>query len=317
MKLTVLDAGTLGDDLSLSPLSEFGEVVVWRETPPECVVDRIADSDVVILNKVRLGEWNLGNAANLKLICITATGFDNVDSDYCKAHGIGVVNVVGYSTDSVVQITLATVLSLVSHLPEYDAYVRDGRYSKGTSHNRLIPVYHELAGLTWGVVGYGNIGRKVAAVARAIGCRVVVYRKNPKGDEKDEVLSLPDLCRESDVITLHVPLNDSTSGLISRDLISQMKPSVILVNAARGGVWDESAVADALREGKIGAVGSDVFSREPMATDHPFASLLDSDRILLTPHMAWGAYEARVRCLDDICQSIRSFLSGGRRSRIV
>ena len=317
MKIAVLDAGTLGDDLSLSPLSAFGEVSVYRETPPELVAARISDADIAVLNKVRLGAENLGEAKRLKLICITATGFDNVDVAYCKSVGIGVVNVVGYSTDSVAQITLSLVLSLYSHQREYDAFVRTGAYSAGTAHNRLIPVYHELAGKTWGVVGYGNIGRKVAAVAKALGCRVVCTRKNATGEEPDGVLPIDELLRVSDVVTLHVPLNDGTRNLISRERLSLMKPDAIIVNAARGGVWDEAAVAEALLEGNLGGIGSDVYAVEPMAKDHPFSALAGSDRAIFTPHMAWGAYEARVRCLDDICRSIRSFLSGGTRSRIV
>ena len=317
MKIAVLDAGTLGDDLSLSPLSEFGEVAIYRETPPELVAERVSDADIAVLNKVKLGGNNLGGAKKLKLICITATGFDNVDTAYCRTARIGVCNVVGYSTDSVAQITLSLVLSLFSHLREYDDYVRSGRYSAGTAHNRLIPVYHELAGKTWGVVGYGNIGRKVAAVANALGCRVVCTRNNPIGNEPDEILPIDELLRQSDVVTLHVPLNDGTRNLLSRERLSLMKSDAIVVNAARGGVWDEQAVADALLAGKLGGIGSDVYAREPMQKDHPFAKLTDSDRAIFTPHMAWGAYEARVRCLDDICRSIRSFLSGGMRSRIV
>ena len=317
MKIAVLDAGTLGDDLSLSPLSEFGEVAIYRETPPALVIERIADADIAVLTKVRLGRENLGSAKKLKLICITATGFDNVDVAWCKEAGIGVCNVVGYSTDSVAQITLSLVLSLYSHLMEYDQYVRSGAYSAGTAHNRLIPVYHELAGKTWGVVGYGNIGRKVAYVANAIGCRVVCTRQHPTGNEPDEVLPLDELLCVSDVVTLHVPLNEGTRNLISRERLSLMKRDAVLVNAARGGVWDEAAVVDALKNGKLGGIGSDVYAKEPMAMDHPFASLASSDRAIFTPHMAWGAYEARVRCLTDICESIRSFLSGGKRSRIV
>ncbi|MBO6019758.1 MAG: hydroxyacid dehydrogenase, partial [Clostridia bacterium] len=263
------------------------------------------------------GAENLGGAKRLKLICITATGFDNVDVAYCRSVGIGVVNVVGYSTDSVAQITLSLGLSLYSRLREYDAFVRTGAYSAGTAHNRLIPVYHELAGKTWGVVGYGNIGRKVAAVAKALGCRVVCTRKNATGEEPDGVLPIDELLRVSDVVTLHVPLNDGTRNLISRERLSLMKPDAIIVNAARGGVWDEAAVAEALLEGNLGGIGSDVYAVEPMAKDHPFSALAGSDRAIFTPHMAWGAYEARVRCLDDICRSIRSFLSGGTRSRIV
>lgn len=317
MKIKVLDAGTLGDDLSLSPLDACGEVTVYRNTSPDELIGRISDADILILNKVRINRNHLGYAPSLKLICITATGYDNVDVEACRERGVGVTNVVGYSTDSVAQVTVSMVLSLACHLPEYDAFVRDGRYSAGNSHNRLTPAFHELAGMTWGVVGFGHIGQKVAAIAAAFGCRVITSRRyTAAGDSPYPVVPIKELCRLSDIITLHIPLTPETNGLISAGEIADMKTGVILVNAARGAVLDESAVTEAVLSGKIGGFGTDVFTREPFPTDHPFSRLRDSVNTVMTPHMAWGAYEARERCIDEIARNIRSYQNGGRRCRL-
>jgi len=234
MKITVLDSATLGDDLDLSPLSEVGETEVYKNTAPDEVSVRIAESDVVVINKIKLNESNLSSARNLKLICIAATGYDNIDVAYCKKAGIAVCNVVGYSTHSVSQITVATVLSLACHLPEHSETVKSGRYTASGVANSLTPVYHELAGKTWGIIGYGNIGRQVGKVAEAFGCRVIASRRSGGA-------SVEEVCRESDIITIHTPLNDSTRGLISREMIALMKKDVIVVNAARGLVTDERA----------------------------------------------------------------------------
>lgn len=309
MKITVLDSATLGDDLDLSPLSEVGETEVYKNTAPDEVAVRIAESDVVVINKIKLNESNLSSARNLKLICIAATGYDNIDVAYCKKAGIAVCNVVGYSTHSVSQITVATVLSLACHLPEHSETVKSGRYTASGVANSLTPVYHELAGKTWGIIGYGNIGRQVGKVAEAFGCRVIASRRSGGA-------SVEEVCRESDIITIHTPLNDSTRGLISREMIALMKKDVIVVNAARGLVTDERAIADAVKEGRIGAFGSDVFSVEPFGTDHPFYEIKDYPNVCLTPHMAWGAYEARVRCLSEIVENIKSFKNGDTRSRV-
>ena len=309
MKITVLDSATLGEDLDLSPLSEVGEVEVYKNTAPHEVADRIKDSEVVVINKIKLNESNLPSAKNLKVICIAATGFDNIDVAYCKKAGIAVCNVVGYSTHSVAQITVATVLSLACHLPEHSETIKSGRYTASGVANSLIPVYHELAGKTWGIVGYGNIGKQVGKVAEAFGCKVIYSRRSGGA-------SVEDVCRESDIITIHTPLNDSTRGLISRDMIALMKKDVIVVNAARGLVTDEKAIADAVKEGRIGAFGSDVFSVEPFGKDHPFYEIKDLPNVCLTPHMAWGAYEARVRCLSEIVENIKAFKKGETRSRV-
>lgn len=309
MKITVLDSATLGEDLDLSPLSEVGETEVYKNTAPHEVAERIAESDAVVINKIKLNESNLSEAKNLKLICIAATGYDNIDVAYCKKKGIAVCNVVGYSTHSVAQITVATVLSLACHLPEHSETVKSGRYTASGVANSLTPVYHELAGKTWGIVGYGNIGKQVGKVAEAFGCRVIASRRSGGA-------SVEEVCRESDIITIHTPLNDSTRGLISREMIALMKKDIIIANAARGAVTDERAIADAVKEGRIGAFGSDVFSVEPFGTEHPFYEIKDYPNVCLTPHMAWGAYEARVRCLSEIVENIKSFQKGDVRSRV-
>lgn len=314
MKLVMLDAGTLGDDLSLDAIRALGDLTVYRSTALDEVEDRIADCEVVILNKIKMTAKVLASAPRLRLICLTATGYDNVDLNAARARGIAVCNVPGYSTPSVVQVTVATVLSLATHLPAYDAHVRSGAYTKGGVANCLVPVYHELAGKTWGVVGYGSIGRGVAAVARALGCRLLVCRRTQDGSP--ESVDIDTLCRESDVITLHTPLDDTTRGLISRERIASMKKGVILVNVARGAVTDEQAVADAVLSGQIGGLGCDVFSTEPFSDSHPFSTLCDCPNVCLTPHMAWGSYEARVRCLETVAENVRAFSDGKRHNRV-
>lgn len=313
MKIAVLDKETLGD-VDLSPLYAVGETVVYPLTAPHEIVDRIADADVVVVNKIRLNETNLSRSP-LKLICVAATGYDNIDTAYCASRGIALCNVPGYSTHSVAQLTLAMVLSLATHLREYSDYVASGEYTASGVANRLTPVYHELSSMTWGVVGGGGIGSQVAKVAEAMGCHVLMCRRTP--DDRYEQVSIDDLCRRADVITLHVPLNDSTRGMISRERIATMKPNAILVNVARGAVTDETALADAVEEGRLGGLGVDVYSQEPFPADSPFTRLLGRKNVCLTPHMAWGSHEARNRCVREIGENIRVFFANGTRNRIV
>lgn len=314
MKITVLDAGTLGADLSLEPLKEIGECTVYNTTSPEEVADRIFDCDVVVINKIKLNESNLPYAKNLKLICVAATGYDNIDVAYCKENGIAVCNVEGYSSHSVSQVTVAMVLSLVNHLNEYTQFVRNGEYSDSGVANRLTPVYHELNGMTWGIVGFGNIGKDVGNVAKALGCKLLVCKRTPV--DGYECADIDTICRESDIITIHTPLNDGTRNLINKERLALMKNDVVIVNAARGAVTDESAIADALLSGSIGAFGTDVYSVEPLEKNHPLYSIKDLPNVMLTPHMAWGAYESRKRCLDEIVSNINDFCNGGIKGRV-
>ena len=315
MKISFLDASTLGSDIDLSLYKRFGELKVYGTTSDEEFASHVGDSDVIILNKIKVGRHNLPACPSVKLVCVTATGFDNIDTEYCRENGIAVCNVVGYSTQNVAQLTVAMVLSLVCHLPEYNRAVSDGSYTRGGVANILTPVYHEIYGKTWGIVGYGNIGKQVGAVAKAFGCRVLVYKRTPI--EGEECVDIDTLCRESDIISVHTPLNDGTRGLISRDRIAMMKNDAILVNVARGAVCDEAAVADAILEGSLGGVGIDVYSKEPFGEDHPMSRIAGRDNVILTPHMAWGSYEARVRCCEEIALNIDSYLKGEKRNRIV
>lgn len=315
-KIVVLDAGTLGDDLSLAPLEAVGEVTVYRVSPPDTVRERITGADAVILNKVKIGEDQLpaedAPCGSPGIICVAATGFDNIDLEACRRHGVAVANVRGYSSESVAQVTVGLVLSLITHLPVYCKATADGSYTRGGNANMLVPAYHEISGMTWGVVGAGKIGSRVADVARALGCRVLTNRRTPDGVSVD----LATLLRESDIVTIHTPLTPETRGLIGEAELSMMKDGVILVNMARGAVTDEAAVAEAVKSGKIGALGCDVYSVEPFPESHPYYAIRDRENVLLTPHMSWGAYEARARCLSEMILNMGAFFAGEERNRV-
>ena len=314
MKITVLDAATLGADLDLSHLAALGELAIFSSTTPEQLQERIADTDVIVINKVKITREVLARSTRLKMIAECATGYDNIDLQACREKGIAVANVVGYSTDSVAQLTLAMALSLSTNLPAFTACVADGSYTEGGVANRLTPVYHELAGKTWGVVGYGNIGGKVGAVAKALGCRVIAYARTPK--EGVEMTDLQTLCRTADVISVHLPLTPETKGIIGAAEIAAMKPNAIFINVARGAVTDEAALARAVSEGKLGGIGIDVYSTEPFPERHPFYAIRHLSNVCLTPHMAWGAFEARARCLAEVGENIAAFARGERRCRV-
>ncbi len=314
MKITVLDKNTMGDDLSFEAFESFGEVKIYEKTEPNERAEHIADSDVIILNKVKITSEVMEKTPNLKLVCVFATGFDNIDVVYAKEKGIAVCNVPGYSTDSVVLYTMATTLALLSHLNEYSDYVRCGSYSESDSPNKITPVFNELAGKTFGIIGCGNIGRSVLRVAEAFGARVIVYKRTPS--EEFECVDIETLCRESDIITIHCPLNDSTRNLINRDKIALMKKNVIIVNEARGAVINENDITEAILSGRIAGFGCDVYSNEPFGKDHPYTKIKDKKNVILTPHCAWGAYEARARCVEIITKNIASFINGEKLNRV-
>ncbi len=314
MNIVVLDAATLGCDLDLNIFAKYGELTVYQSTSPNEISERLKNADIAVLNKVKLGAVELETAKSLKLICISATGFDNVDVNYCREHGIAVSNVVGYSTQSVAQVTLAMALSLMTHLPEYCEMTRNGSYTANGIPNCLTPVYHEICGKTWGIVGFGNIGRQVGAVAKAMGCRVLVNKRTPVDDW--DCVTLEAICKEADIISIHTPLNDSTRNLIDDAHIRMMKPAAILINVARGAVTDESALANAIEEGRLGGIGIDVYSTEPYPADHPYHRISHLSNVCLTPHMAWGGYETRVRLMNEMAQNIEAFQKGIRRNRV-
>ncbi len=314
MKIVFLDAATIGDDLTYESFEALGEVIVYPTTGEAEFEAHIRGAEVVVINKLKLNASNLPVAKDLKLICLAATGFDNVDLDYCRQNGIGVCNVVGYSTQSVAQLTLAMALSLYTNLGQFTDFVRRGEYTKGGLANRLTPVYHEIAGKTWGIVGYGNIGKQVARVAEAMGCRVLVYKRTPIEDA--ECVDFDTVCQKSDILSLHVPLNEQTRNLLDAEHIAMLKKDAIVINVARGAVTDETALADAIMEDRIGGIGVDVYSKEPFDVDHPFQKIKHLPNVLLTPHMAWGGYETRVRLLGEIKENIISFFAGKNRCRV-
>ena len=314
MKIVILDAATLGGDVDLTPIVKLGDTTIYESVTPEQLPEAVAEAEVIVSNKARLTAGVLEQAPHVKLICVTATGYDTVDTRYCRERGIGVCNVPGYSTDSVAQLAVAMALHLSTHLGEYRAFVHSGGYSAGNIANKLSPCWQELAGKTWGIVGGGNIGNRVAKIARALGCRVIMYRRNP--DPEFETVDLDTLCERADVISIHLALNGETRGMVGAEQIRRMKKNAIVINVARGAVTDEEALARAIEEGRIGGLGVDVYSAEPFRGDHPFSRILDRDNVCLTPHMAWGSIEARNRCIAMVAENMEAFLRGERLNRV-
>ena len=317
MKLVVLEKMSLGFDIDISFYEEFGEVVYYDNTSVDEIADRIADADIVIANKVPLNAGTIGGASKLKLICETATGYNNVDIDYCRENGIRVTNAVGYSTPIVAQHTFAMALYLLEKLPVYDTYVKNGDYEKAPMFTCFEPYFTELEGKTWGIIGLGNIGRKVAEIAKVFGCRVIFYSASGRNDTTDfEKVDFDTLLSESDVLSLHCPLTDRTRNIINAEALAKMKKTAILLNVARGPVVDEQALYDALTTGQIAAAGLDVLVKEPITADNPLRKIKDSTKLLITPHMAWASREARIRCAREVYLNIKSFLAGEKRNII-
>ena len=314
MKIVFLDAATIGNDMTYETFYDMGEVVVHQTTNEEEFEEHAQNADVLVINKLKLNASNLPKTPTVKLICLAATGYDNVDLDYCRKAGIGVCNVVGYSTQSVAQLTLSMALSLYTNLTQFTDFVRSGEYTQAGIANRLTPVYHEIAGKTWGIVGYGNIGKQVARVAEALGCNILVYKRTPIDDV--ECVDFNTICQKSDILSLHVPLNDQTRNLLDKEHIAMLKKSAVIINVARGAVTDEEALTEAILDGRIGGLGVDVYSKEPFDLGHPFNKIKHLPNVLLTPHMAWGGYETRVRLLAEIKENIIAFYSGKNRCRV-
>lgn len=314
MNIVILDAKTLGDDLEFSQFDKFGTVSVYPTTTEQQLNERIEDADIIIVNKIKLGANNLPNAKKLKLICVTATGYDNIDIEYCWRKEIAVCNVRGYSTDSVAQLTVSMALSLMTRVSEFDAYVKSGKYTRGGVQNHLKPYFNEISGKTWGIVGFGNIGQRVAYIARALGAKVIATPHKMRDEEC--FVDLEELCESSDIISVHVPLTAETRGMIDKKHIDMMKDGVIFINVSRGAAANEDALAEAVESGKIGGLGIDVYAVEPMSADSLYNRILEKPNVIFTPHMAWGAYEARVRCMNEIFKNIDTFIMGGKRNRV-
>lgn len=314
MNIVILDYKTLGDDLDLSGAERFGTVIKYPTSTQDEAKERVKDADIIIVNKVKMTEDVVKNAPNLKLICETATGYDNIDIAYCNSRGIKVANTPAYSTSCVAQVTISMALSLITHLNEYRSFVHEGKYQKSTSANKLEPVYHELEGLTWGIIGFGNIGRRVATVAEALGCKILVNKRTPVSDF--QCVDLETILKKSDIICIHCPLSNQTRSMIGKKELALMKNDAIIINVARGAIWDEDAVADAILDGTIGGIACDVFSQEPLPIDHAFNKILDKENVILTPHMAWGSFESRTRCFNTVLSNIEAYLDGREQNLV-
>ena len=315
MKLVVLERNSVGTDVDVSCFEKFGEVVYYPNTVAENTAERVKDADIIISNKAPMNESTLKDAPNVRLICLFATGFDCVDLAYCKSRGIKVANVVNYSTAAVVQHTFLLALALEEKLAFYDDYVKSGAYAAQDRFSNFDRTFGELDGKTWGIVGMGNIGRRVAHAAQALGCRVIFYSASGKSSCTEyERVEFDELLTQSDILSLHCPLSDRTRGLIDKDALSKMKKSAILVNVARGPVVDTQALYDALTEGQIAAAGLDVLEEEPISRDNPLSSIMDSTKLIITPHMAWASKEARTRLVNEVVKNIEAFLNGEERN---
>lgn len=318
MKIVVLDRTSVGEDISVEEMKKYGEVSFYNSTPNELVAERVADADIVVANKNPINEASLKDAKKVKLVCQFATGYDNVDIAYCKSRGIRVVNVRNYSTAAVAQHTIALALSVLENLPYYDEYVKSGAYASQERFAHFGKTYYELEGKTWGIIGMGNIGRSVAGIAKALGCRVIFYSASGKSTCTDyEKVDFETLLAQSDVLSLHCPLSDRTRHIMNEEAFRKMKPSAILVNVARGAVVDTKALSEALKSGQIRGAGMDVFETEPMRADDSLLALKDTGVLQMTPHMAWASTEARTRCVTETCKNIEAFLNGRERNVVV
>lgn len=308
MKIVFLDAKTIGEDIDLSAFENLGEVVKYPFSTPEEAFVRTEDADVIILNKVEINETSIGNAKHLKLVCVTATGTNNLDKEYLAKRGIEWRNVAGYSTESVAQHTFALVFYLLEKLSYYDAYVKSEKYVGDITFTHFSNVFHELYGKTWGIAGLGNIGQRVAQIATLFGCRVIYYSTSGKNKNSDyESVSFEELLQTSDILSVHAPLDENTKGLFDAHAFEQMKPSSIFINVGRGPIVVEEDLAEALEHGKIMAAGLDVLSVEPMAKENPLRRIKDSEKLVITPHIAWASIEARTRLMETIYHQIREY----------
>lgn len=315
MNIVFLEAGNLGDDMKLDRFFELGDVAVYSQTEESQIAERIALADAVLVNKLPMNEATLKDAAFLKYIGVTATGTNNIDFQYTKSRGITVTNVAGYSTDVVAQHTFAMTLYLLENLRYYDDYVKSGEYCRSKSFCHMDRRFRELAGKTWGIIGLGAIGKRVAQIAETFGCRVIYCSPSGRNNNTDyRKVAFEELLETSDIVSVHTPLTEKTYHMMDYDAFCRMKPDAIFINVARGPLVDEKGLAKALHRGKIAAVGLDVLEHEPMDKDCPLRKFHDSDRLLITPHIAWTAVEARTRLLDEVWLNLEAFRNGEERN---
>ena len=315
MKIVFLETATLGEDIDLDYFDNLGEVVKYKHSSPSDNAGRIADADILVVNKIPVNEDLLKEAANLKLIAASATGTNNIDFDYVNSRGIMVCNARDYSTASVVQHTFAMLFFIYEKLRTYDDFVKSGQYSNYHMFSCFTPYFNELSGKTWGIIGLGAIGRGVAKIAEAFGCNVIYYSTSGHNSTNDyKRVSYDELLSQSDIVSIHCPLNKDTHNLVDYDSLKKMKNSAYLLNLGRGPIINEEGLARALNDELIAGAALDVLCTEPIPADNPLMNINDKNRLLITPHMAWGTTEARKRCADEVYKNIEAFLQGNPRN---
>lgn len=312
MKIVALELMNIGYDIDISKFDSFGEFVKYDLTTKEQIYERCVDADVIIINKLPINDTTIGDLKNLKMVMVTATGTDNVDKEYCAKRGIQVRNVKGYSTTVVVQHTFATLFYVLEKLNYYDNYVKSGEYTKSPIFCNLDKKFFELKDKTWGIVGLGDIGKGVANVAKAFGCKVVYYSTSGRNANPDyERVDFDELLANSDIISIHAPLTDATKNLFNKDAFKKMKKTAYLVNMGRGPIVNEQDLLEALNDDEIAGAALDVISKEPMEETNPLLNCKDSNKLIITPHIAWASVEARQRLMDMVAENLQSFIDGG------
>ncbi len=316
MNIVFLDRNTIGSDIDVNVFLQFGNLTIYSFTDEFEVANRIADADIVLTNKSKLNETTLKDS-NVKLICVSATGTDNVDVRFCKSMGIAVCNVKGYSTESVVQHTFTSLFSLIEKIPQYNEYVKSQKYINDKSFLHLAWNFREIYGKNFGIIGMGAIGKRVAQVANAFGCNVF-YWSSSDIDRNPEYKRLPfnELLEICDIISVHSPLTEHTYHLFGTKQFEKMKNTAVLVNMGRGDIIVEEDLVVAIETNMIGGAALDVLSKEPMSDKSPYVRVLSDPRLFITPHIAWASIEARERCINEMCLNISDFFDGGFRNRV-
>ena len=309
MKVVALEIKNIGEDISVDMFKDFGEFETYLTSKPEEMAERCKGADVIIVNKLPVNEKTVGSVDTLKVVLITATGYDNLDMEYLKSRGIAVCNVKGYSTDSVAQHTFALLFYVYEKLRAYDDFVKNGDYARHDIFTYFDEPFNELKGKVWGIVGLGAIGRSVAKIATAFGCEVVYYSTSGKNANNDyEMVDFEKLLEISDIISIHAPLNEKTKYLFNAEAFKKMKKSAVLINVGRGPIINDRDLTDALKNDEIAAAALDVLEKEPMSPDSPYFEIKDSRKLFITPHIAWATKEARERLMLETYKNLRAIV---------
>ena len=314
--IVLLDAKTMGN-FDFSRLNEIGKLTSYELSSYEEAKERIKDAHIIITNKVVLDQGNLKGAKNLELICEMATGYNNIDVEYAKSRNIAVTNVAGYSTNTVAQHTFAMLFNLTNKLGYYDNYIKSGSYAKSDIFTHLDRNIMDIEGKTFGIVGLGQIGRRVGLLAEAFGANVIYYSTSGKNSSSHyKRVELDELLEKSDIISIHAPLNENTKGLMNYENFKKMKKSAIVINVGRGPIIVEEDLAKAIDEDLIAGACLDVFEAEPISEDNVLLKVENKEKLVLTPHIAWASLEARTRLFEEIIENIKAFYNGEIRNRL-